>query len=199
MRASILLLAFVIGCGGSSTETRLPRIQCLGDSITDGVGSTDGGGYRSRLSSLLDGRVVWVGSLKTPFAPHDGHRAKDTQYLIDNAGQWIAQNKPDVILIMTGHNDKAGSDYAGLYRRLLEVVSSKPGMKVYFATPFPNKAKTDSAKCESQSLAIQGLKSSFPNLAIVDVKTGYHGYSDNNHPDDVGYQLIAERFYQALR
>jgi len=97
----------------------------LGDSITDGVGSSMGGGYRIQLfHDAVQGHqaLTFVGSATDPNGPamvdgqtfprnHEGHPG----YTIDNSAttsgisplvdQSIATNHPQIILLMIGTND----------------------------------------------------------------------------------------------
>jgi lysophospholipase L1-like esterase len=102
------------------------RVMPLGDSITDGVGSTaPGGGYRVQLfhDAVQAGKALtFVGSASDPNGPtmldgkpfprnHEGHPG----YTIDDSAttsgisplvdQSIATNHPQIVLLMIGTND----------------------------------------------------------------------------------------------
>lgn len=120
------------GAGGGSTAFNpCPPagascvIMPLGDSITDGVGSTAGGGYRVELfhdALQANQALTFVGSATDPNGPamvdgttfprnHEGHPG----YTIDDSAttsgisplvdQAIAANHPHIILLMIGTND----------------------------------------------------------------------------------------------
>jgi lysophospholipase L1-like esterase len=108
-------------CPASGTCAIMP----LGDSITDGVGSSQGGGYRVQLfHDAVQGHqsITFVGSASDPNGPttvdgkpfprnHEGHPG----YTVDNSSTTsgisplvdasIATNHPNIILLMIGTND----------------------------------------------------------------------------------------------
>jgi lysophospholipase L1-like esterase len=95
----------------------------LGDSITDGVGSSDGASYRSKLFhlALMNGKkLTFVGSHDSgpdmvdgvPFPKHqEGHSG----WTIDDGGgrsglypkvqEWLTNTPPDIVTLMIGTND----------------------------------------------------------------------------------------------
>jgi lysophospholipase L1-like esterase len=119
------------GAGGAAFNPCLPggaacRVMPLGDSITDGVGSSaPGGGYRLELfhdAVQAHEALTFVGSATDPNGPatldgkmfprnHEGHPG----YTIDDSAttsgisplvdQSIAVNHPQIILLMIGTND----------------------------------------------------------------------------------------------
>lgn len=124
-----------VAAGGSATggaaafnpcpATGTCAIMPLGDSITDGVGSSQGGGYRVQLfHDAVQGKkkITFVGSATDPNGPatvdgktfprnHEGHPG----YTVDNSSTTsgisplvdasIAANRPNIILLMIGTND----------------------------------------------------------------------------------------------
>ncbi|QCX74663.1 Cytolethal distending toxin subunit B precursor [Streptomyces sp. YIM 121038] len=100
----------------------VPRLTVmpLGDSITQGVGSSnDSLGYRKELWEALEGhtgKLDFVGSRKngdgTFDGDHEGHPGWRIDELADNAGysegdldRWLPAAKPNVITLMAGTND----------------------------------------------------------------------------------------------
>jgi hypothetical protein len=117
------------------------RIMPLGDSITFGIGSTSGAGYRVPLfrKALMAGRsIAFVGSDQNgpptvdgvPFPPqHEGHRT----FIIDTIGgrtglsplvpAAITAHTPHIVILMIGTNDAASQiDVANAPRRLGELL-----------------------------------------------------------------------------
>jgi lysophospholipase L1-like esterase len=121
-----------VGAGGAAAFSPCPasgtacNIMPLGDSITDGVGSSaPGGGYRVELfhaAVQAHQALAFVGSATDPNGPttldgkvfprnHEGHPG----YTIDDSAttsgisplvdQSIATNHPQIILLMIGTND----------------------------------------------------------------------------------------------
>jgi lysophospholipase L1-like esterase len=90
------------------------RIMPLGDSITFGMGSTTGSGYRAELWRRLVEQsgygVDLVGSARTGTLPdidHEGHSGWTIAQLSDSVDGWLAAATPDVVLLHIGTNDVA--------------------------------------------------------------------------------------------
>ena len=117
------------------------RVACIGDSITEGVGTDNGKTYPAQLQSLL-GTSWQVGNfgvsartlLKKGNAPYwNEQKYKDAQAF-----------KPDVVIIMLGtndtkpenwvHKDELTADYTELVKSF-QILPSKP--RVYVCRPCP--------------------------------------------------------------
>ena len=92
------------------------RIMPLGDSITDGFGSSKGSGYRYSLyHALADAgyAIEFVGGLMNgPYdydRDHEGHSGYTAQQILDNiyldGENWLGSNPADVIILHIGTND----------------------------------------------------------------------------------------------
>jgi lysophospholipase L1-like esterase len=88
-----------------------PLIMPLGDSITAGVGSAAGTGWRDDLAILLsDAGVVadFVGSQSAPDQlglEHEGHSGWRIDQINTHVVEWMAATTPDVVLLDIGSND----------------------------------------------------------------------------------------------
>jgi lysophospholipase L1-like esterase len=99
-----------------SPTPQIVRILAVGDSITVGFGSSDGAGYRSRLTELLAQRgitaqidVVANGGLTL-----DG--------VTPRAIAALAKGAPDVVLLAVGTNDAAWTPLGGWRTRYMALV-----------------------------------------------------------------------------
>ncbi|GAA4885420.1 GDSL-type esterase/lipase family protein [Kitasatospora terrestris] len=103
----------------AATPRPVVRVLPLGDSITYGVGSCTGAGYRLPLQGMAEtgGRyhLDFVGSAQP--AGHmvdpqnEGHPGKEIAEIGDGVRQgWITAARPDVVLLHIGINDLANND-----------------------------------------------------------------------------------------
>jgi len=157
------------------------RIMPLGDSITDGVGSS-GGGYRIPLKKLLDDAKIsfqfvgssWdnPGSLPRDQWHHEGHPGWTIQAgtsgragLLDNVSNWLGAggNRPDVILLMIGTNDVDISyDLGNAEKRLDTLVTTLldktyglvPSAKLVLAQLVPIQDATEDARCATYNQSV---------------------------------------------
>jgi lysophospholipase L1-like esterase len=151
----------------------------LGDSITEGFGSS-GGGYRVELfrRSLMDGKnVTFVGSLVNgpnevdgvPFPrSHQGHGG----YTIDSGGghngisgqitdSALSMYEPHIVLLMIGTNDLNGNvDVANAPTRLAnlmdDILTGAPDALLVVASVIPME-NGNGPKVEPYNVAIPGL------------------------------------------
>ncbi len=199
------------------------KIMPLGDSITNGEdGASDLAGYRSRLAALLDAEGVqydFVGSLSTPTGAgfdndHEGHNGFTADEIRDNLNTYLSNNPPDIILLHIGTNDISGSQGVESTKNEIEQIldsinTFNPNIKVILATIVPRGDAKDSdtddlnRKLEQLYLAkrdlgrkifFAGINQAFkcdPNFAA-------NLLSDNVHPNDTGYQLMAEVWFNLI-
>ncbi|MDB5446835.1 MAG: hypothetical protein JWQ97_2152 [Phenylobacterium sp.] len=203
-----------------------PKIMPLGDSITYGIGSTTVGGYRGPLWDLLraDGLTVnFVGS--NPFASIDdpdneGHGGWTITDIDGQVGTWIPAAQPDVVLLIIGTNDTSRTPrpttdvLIGRLSHLIDdIIAAQPGHppKIFIGpSPVPN----DNQPAD-RIAAIQAYDAAIPDLVAQKRAAGvditFVDMSDLSpstdmslppdpgvHPNPIGYQKIAEHWYDAL-
>lgn len=177
----------------------------LGDSITAGVGSSTGGGYRLPLWRQLAGQEVdFVGSeqgggIEDP--DHEGHSGYMIDQIRARIDGWLGQAQPDVVLLHLGINDLDRGDRLGAADRLVALVDQikrdRPGITVIVQGLIPT-----TGRLEGEAIAFN---------AMVRSETGSHGFSwveppeldgsemaDRLHPNDRGYERMAEAFVRSL-
>jgi lysophospholipase L1-like esterase len=108
------------GCGGGgqagSLRTLDLRLMPIGDSITFGIGSTDGNGYRANLYNALHGEaknVDFVGTQQNSNGPdndNEGYPAKEINDIKGFVHQPLMTFKPNVVTLMAGTNDMNFND-----------------------------------------------------------------------------------------
>ncbi|WP_426061821.1 GDSL-type esterase/lipase family protein [Hymenobacter sp. B1770] len=201
------------------------RIMPIGNSITHGT--KDYNSYRRALWHKLRAggyRVDFVGSQSTnkdgfpapnpDFDPdHEGHAGWKADELLQKIGGWAASYRPDVLLLHAGTNDiRMGQSPASTRSELGDIIDkvrqANPSVKVLLAKIIPT---VSVAPYENDG--IRQLNALLPDLAkqkntaqspvvIVDQYTGMSIVTDmydGIHPNQVGEEKMAVRWYDALQ
>jgi lysophospholipase L1-like esterase len=194
------------------------RIMPLGDSITRGGGSTGEVGYRRPLYLMLEQagyQVDFVGSMihgsPADFdVEHEGHGGYRADQLRDTITWWLDENPADIILLHIGINDIAGNN-----EDPQEVYDLLDSIDVWEAANHPvavviasrivlrwdgNDQKTIAFN-DSVAALVQQRISDGDNLIAVDMQNALvypDDLRDGVHPNDVGYQKMANVWFNAL-
>ncbi|RYZ05383.1 MAG: endoglucanase [Myxococcales bacterium] len=224
------------GAGGGPTREFEPcpnaGAPCLilpfGDSITNGVGSSDQAGYRSKLFELIvkdDHNVKFVGSLSGGPAQvggvafpknHEGHSGWTIDSGYVSFGDGIStlvptpafQTVPHIVLLMIGTNDVSATKGTDTIDDRLEVLLTKviqaaPNALVIVAQLTPigwNPAARTTYNSRIAELVAARAKRG-EHVALVDMgKMPSSGLgSDSLHPNDAGYGFMAGVWYAAVK
>jgi hypothetical protein len=207
----------------------------LGDSITEGTGSS-GGGYRVELFRLAftnSKHVTFVGrNMNGPATvsgqPFPQHHEGYPHYTIDDelaAGRMgisplvddgISMGKPNIILLMIGTNDVNNSiDLATAPMRLGALLdrmtTDAPSALIVVAKLTPTASDTTNMNVAAYNNAIPALVQSRTatgkHVMLVDMyaaMTANSNYKtalmhDGLHPNDAGYVLMAQTWYNAIK
>jgi len=179
----------------------------LGDSITDGVGSSAGGGYRVQLfhdAVQAHKALTFVGSATDPNGPamvdgktfprnHEGHPG----YTIDNSAstsgisplvdQSIATNHPQIILLMIGTNDlnrniDVPNAPARLGALLDRIINDAPNALLVVAkiTPTPDDGANSSIQTYNNAITglVQSRAANGKHIAAVDMYAAFTAHTD---------------------
>jgi lysophospholipase L1-like esterase len=197
------------GSGGSSgmapynpcpTNGDPCRIMPLGDSITQGAGSSTGGSYRLelfRLSLVNNKKLTFVGSqdggpdmvMNTPFPKkHEGHSG----WTIDDGGGrsglypqiqgWLMATPPDIVTLMIGTNDvdiNLDLANAGMRLGLLldRIAMYAPKALIVVAQMVPTTDDTENQRVMTYNNAIPGLvktrADAGKHITMVDMYGGF--------------------------
>ncbi|KAK4222903.1 family 3 putative carbohydrate esterase [Podospora fimiseda] len=193
------------------------RILPLGASITYGQGSTDANGYREHLRSFVvaaGNPVNMVGSRKSGSMPDnevEGWPGKRIDEVLVEAKKITPKTKPNVVLINAGTND-ALQNYriSGVSSRMENLITElyrmSPRATVVLSTLIMNRK----ADIESRVLDINAqyrqlvvrLRDQGKRIVLADMH-GDNGLFwtdmvDDTHPNDVGYQKMANIWFEAL-
>lgn len=218
---AIALLVWTFAAGSSALLAQT-RIMPLGNSITQGVGSTNLNGYRKPLWNLLKTSfsVNFVGTLNNGDGSfdtdHEGHPRYRSDQVRQAIGGWLSQASPDMVLFHIGTNDiSAGRTIneiiTDIEATIDDIWNRKPGTRVFQCAIVPRKDsqglnnKTQDLNREIESL-VQRKRSQGPITFIDQYRPIANRanwetalMADNLHPNDSGYQIMAEVFYNTLQ
>lgn len=219
---SCLIFLFIAFCIGLSTGLPQTRIMPLGNSITMGRHG-EPSGYRDDLAILLLNENVnfnMVGSMNdgSGFYPrHEGHSGWRADEIYTQLNQWLNMNPPDFVLLHIGTNDisQAESNESTIdeIEDILNLIHSKnsntiillcsliPRFDQYQDRPL----RTEQLNDLIYELYYYKLNAGF-EIYFVDQESAFKENSDWTqnymddyvHPNDLGYHIMAETFYQVL-
>ncbi len=188
----------------------------LGDSITFGVGSPTYSSYRLGLWQRLTAagmKFSFVGSERSgskllPQTENEGHPGWHIRQISAHIVTWLQSYKPDYILLHIGtndiwHHDDPAHAPARLKLLLDQITSTLPSVTVLVAQITPL-----SPQFESQ---VETFNKAIPAIVHTEVTAGKHveyvdihdavplkDLVDEVHPNDTGYALMANAWFQAL-
>jgi lysophospholipase L1-like esterase len=193
------------------------KVLPLGDSITVGLGSSDGGGYRVPLfRKALDAgqSITYVGSQAggpsmvdgVPFPRnHEGHSGRTIDFISGRVPEPALDDGADIILLMIGTNDmymQPNGAPERLAELLDEIFELEPEALLVVAqlTPFPG----SDTQVRSYNAAIPAIVEERAergeHVLLVDMYTDFPAslIGDGVHPNSGGYELMADRWYEAI-
>ncbi|MEU5977917.1 FG-GAP-like repeat-containing protein [Streptomyces sp. NPDC047315] len=204
------------GQGGTQPPWQIPRLAVMpiGDSITQGVGSSTGNGYRDYLRNHLQGRVGtldFVGSLQhgnMPDPDHEGHSGFLIEQVAADIESWLYAAKPNVITLHLGSNDinrnhEVATAPARLGNLMDRILAVAPDVTILVAGIVPNYRQAVGDRVNAFNNALPGVVAArqangfkvfqvnFPRLKVNDLPDGLH-------PNDNGYRKMARGFYDVL-
>ncbi len=210
------------------------EVMPLGDSITEGVDGVtpqaERGGYRTELWNKfqkLGLNVDFVGSRSSGpntlgDKDHQGHPGWEIingfhGSISNYIDQWLAEQKPDVVLLMIGTNDtynKSGSEVASRLSGLLDKIAANPsfdGEVLVASIPpkkYPQTAQRIKNGIDYNNLipgVVDAKKAAGQAVTFVDMRSGLTtddlapAPPDNGlHPNAGGYDKIANFWYDAF-
>lgn len=164
------------------------NIICFGDSLTYGIGASEGMDYPSRLSELLGKPIINAG------VPGD-----TTESALGRLEQDVLQQSPRIVFITLGGNDlKNGVPRESAFRNLNVIVKSIQDLGALVVIggidiPFLGRGYGD---------AYETLARDMGAVLIPNILKGIMGnsrlMSDPIHPNNEGYAIMAERFHEAV-
>lgn len=173
---------------GGTDKSEYEVIICFGDSLTFGIGASDGMDYPSQLERMIHKPLINAG------LPGDTSASALARLERD-----VLSQKPDIVLITLGGNDlKNGVSKDITFSNLRAIVESiqRQGAKVIIGgLKFPAGDRGFGAGYDE--LAVQTGSILIPNI-FANIMGNPKLMSDRIHPNNAGYTIIAKRFYEAI-
>ncbi|KAL8788939.1 MAG: hypothetical protein Q9195_007055 [Heterodermia aff. obscurata] len=194
------------------------RILPLGASITVGVQSTDGNGYRlDLLNDLAGNNVQYIGTVRAGTMAdnwNEGHGGYTIAAVASSCAQALSE-RPNIITLHVGTNDLdydidgSWTDQRGASDRLgslLDQISAAcPDAVILVAqivgTGYPTVQKRyDAYNAKIPGVVAQRVATG-KHILVVDMQSvkGQYIGRDNIHPNDEGYQKVADLWYSGIQ
>ncbi|WP_394846010.1 SGNH/GDSL hydrolase family protein [Pendulispora brunnea] len=191
-------------------------IMPLGDSITDGAGSSTGSSYRAelwkRMVDLAGYSIDFVGSHRSgqlPDIDNEGHSGWRIDQIAANIDGWLGTYKPQIVLLHIGTNDmNQNYNVATAPDRLSalidQIANDVPGVTIVVAQIVPALDATINGRIVTFNNAIPGIVqnkvSQGKKVRLVDMyhALGNADLADTLHPNDAGYAKMASLWYSHL-
>jgi lysophospholipase L1-like esterase len=189
---------------------RRPNVyMAFGDSITVGEGSSDGTGYRNRLDLRL------IAHLGTSDVVNEGRAGTQTDEGADRVIRALRRRNPAYTLIMYGTNDwntiqcqkGAPCDTIDEMTSIIQQVEDFGSLPVLSTIIPANPARQPQERNDwvrAQNGYLQDLARS-ERIPLADPARLFFASSDLTslfadavHPNDAGYELIAQAFFEAI-
>ncbi|KAI0490969.1 SGNH hydrolase-type esterase domain-containing protein [Xylaria cf. heliscus] len=202
----------------STVAARVPlRLMPLGGSITHGVGSSDGNGYRKFLYEALESRgfqPTMLGSRKTGTMgsnSHEGWRGFKIHEIQEKGIKSAKLRLPNLFTINSGSNDciqdfeigTSGKRIDDMLHRLWEV---SPGSTIVLSTLVKNNDEQVNTRVVEINHQIRKLvqrrEAEQKRIVLADMYAlcgpQVHDLIDGVHPNDTGYKKMADIWYNSI-
>ena len=178
------------------------QLQTTGFTNIDFVGGvSDGGGCNPGYAYDLD---------------HEGHGGYSATGIADNnqLPPWLDAARPDIVVMHLGTNDMWGgyiptaTKLAAFTKLVGQMRVNNPAMKIIVAQIIPM-SEAACSTCPADVVALNnaipgwaaGLTTAQSPISVADVWTGFDAVADTVdgvHPNNTGFQKMANRFYPVL-
>lgn len=204
------------GTAPASAAPNTPlRVMPLGDSITWGVGSSTGNGYRGPLWNQLAGDghpldfvgTVRNGSMSDP--DNEGHSGYRTDQIAALADASLTRYRPNVVTLHIGTNDLQGasevdSAIARLRSLVNQVTADVPDATVLVASLVVSTSSSEERWRGTYNQAtrqiVSDAQAAGKHVGFVDMSgLTTADLADSLHPNDAGYQKMADAFHRGIQ
>ncbi|MEV5340769.1 ricin-type beta-trefoil lectin domain protein [Streptomyces sp. NPDC052676] len=199
----------------SAAPTTPLRVMPLGDSITWGVGSSTGNGYREPLWNMLaaDGHPVdFVGTLRggsMSDPDNEGHSGYRIDQIAALADVPLTRYRPNVVTLHIGTNDLQGASevdtaIARLRSLVDQVTADVPDATVLVASlvvsTSPSEERFRGAYNQAVSRIVGDAQAAGKHVGYVDMSSlTTADLADALHPNDAGYRKMADAFHRGIQ
>jgi lysophospholipase L1-like esterase len=210
------LAMMTVGVTPASAASTTPlRVMPLGDSITWGVGSSTGNGYRAPLWNKLatDGHPLdfvgtgRAGSMSDP--DNEGHSGYKIHQIAALADASLTRYRPNVVTLMIGTNDlnesyQVSTATARLKSLVNQITAAAPDATVLVASLVVSTSGSEERYRAAYNQAIPQIVSEAQaagkRVAFVDMRgLTTADLADALHPNDSGYQKMADAFHRGVQ
>ncbi|WP_189938055.1 FG-GAP-like repeat-containing protein [Streptomyces aurantiogriseus] len=190
------------------------RVMPLGDSITEGRGSSTGSSYRADLWAEFDAagnRLDFVGTMtagQLPDRNHEGHSGWRIDQIAQVADCSVPMHRPNVILLHAGTNDmnqnySVGSAPTRLGNLIDQVLVDAPEAVVVVATVVPSTKPAVQPRIVEYNRSIPGLvksrQAAGKHVLLADMSSVTTAdLADQLHPNDEGYRKMSTVFRDSI-
>ncbi|MFE5656034.1 ricin-type beta-trefoil lectin domain protein [Streptomyces sp. NPDC056517] len=217
----IMLVAVTLGVTAagvtpaSVASTTSLRVMPLGDSITWGVGSSTGNGYRSPLRNRLaaEGHPLdFVGTLRggsMPDSDNEGHSGYKIHEIAALADASLTRYRPNVVTLMVGTNDlnqsyQVSTATARLRALVDRITAAAPDATVLVASLVVSTSGSEEQYRAAYNQAVPHIvrdaQATGRHVAYVDMSSlTTADLADALHPNDAGYQKMADAFHRGIK
>lgn len=194
------------------------RLMPLGGSVTYGVGSSHGTGYRKLLLQMLKDQGLnarMVGSRKDGTMPnneHEGWRGFKIDEIERKAKKSVGSLSPDVFIVNAGSNDSLQAfEIAKAGKRMGKMIDflwkTCPQSTVLLSTLIDNADNQTASVVRDVNLQFRALAekkaAEHKRIVLVDMCSSegpdVQGLVDGVHPDDEGYDKMAKLWFQGIQ
>jgi len=199
----------------SAAPTTPLRVMPLGDSITWGVGSSTGNGYRGPLWNMLaaDGHPVdFVGTLRggsMSDPDNEGHSGYRIDQIAALADVPLTRYRPNVVTLHIGTNDLQGASevdtaIARLRSLVDRITAGVPDATVLVASlvvsTSPSEERFRGAYNQAVSRIVGDAQAAGKHVGYVDMSSlTTADLADPLHPNDAGYRKMADAFHRGIQ
>lgn len=210
------LAGTVLALGAQWSLAQQVRLMPLGDSITAGIGTADGNGYRLPLWNQLVGEVSslnFVGTNQVSGDMSDNDNEGHPGWTIDELGSIatgvLLQYQPNLVTLHIGTNDVARNDNVAtapdrLSALIDQVFSAAPGTTLLVATLITardvNLQQVIRNYNDGVRRVVQQQAASGRHIALVEMtEVSAADLSDNLHPNATGFQKMANAWHAGIQ
>ena len=193
----------------TSKFTQTIRVACVGDSITQGVGTTKGNAYPAQLGRMLGEKwVVENFGVSGATLINHGNRA----YQKTGAFKKALASRPDIVIIKLGSNDskpnnwKFKEEFVADYKSLIAQFVQLPSQpRIFICHPafVPDKGNFGiNEAVVLEQIALLDQLAADEKLDVIDIHGALKEHPemlpDRVHPNTEGATVMAKTVFQAL-